>query len=81
MENKIFKLGLSVEAVSLYLILYDLEFSKIPLEKKNIFPRWNAPEEHLDQALEELMMHKVVDQRGGEFIVNPEGQWVESRSS
>jgi len=81
MDNRIFELGLSVEAVSLYLILYDLDFSKIPLERKSIEPRWNAAPEALDQAVEELVMHRVVDRKEGLLVLNPQGMWSESRSS
>ncbi len=81
MNNRIFTLGLSVEAISLYLILYDLDSFRIPLEKENIQPRWHASQEQLDQALEELVMHNVVQKKGEVLEVNPEALWAESRSS
>ncbi len=78
MENKIFKLGLSVEAISLYLILFDLDFSKVPLEKENIRPRWNASDELLNKALDELEMNTVVSRRGEALEINPVTAWTET---
>ena len=75
MEDKIFKLGLSVEATSLYLILFDLDFSKVPLEMENIRPRWNAPDHLLLKALEELEMNCVISRRGEALEINPASGW------
>ncbi len=79
MENKIFKLGLSVEAVSLYLILFDLDFSKVPLEMNNIEPRWNASPQLLQDALEELEMNTVISKRGQALEINPVTAWTETK--
>ncbi len=81
MEDKIFKLGLSVEAISLYLILFDLEFSKVPLEMKNIEPRWNAPQDLLNKALAELEMNTVVSRRGDALEINPVSAWTETKNA
>ncbi len=81
MEDKIFKLGLSVEAISLYLILFDLEFSKVPLEINNIEPRWNAPDDLLSKALDELEMNMVVSRRGQALEINPASAWIETRNA
>ncbi|WP_045212873.1 hypothetical protein [Desulfonatronovibrio magnus] len=78
MDNKIFKLGLSVEAVSLYLILFDLDFSKVPLERENIESRWNAASKLLDKALEELEMNNVVSRKGEAILINPSAAWTET---
>jgi len=78
MENKIFKLGLSVEAISLYLILFDLDFSKVPLEMENIQPRWNAPEDLLNKAMDELEMNTVLSRRGQALEINPVSAWKET---
>ncbi len=81
MENQIFKLGLSVEAVSLYLILFDLDFSKVPLEMDNIEPRWNASDELLLKALEELEMNTVVSKKGQALVINPVTAWTETKNA
>ncbi len=81
MQDKIFTLGLSVEAVSLYLILHDLEFHSMPLERENIEPRWNAPPQALEHAIEELAMHKVVQHKNDTLILNPQEAWTPSRSA
>jgi hypothetical protein len=78
MENKIFNLGLSVEAISLYLILFDLDFSKVPLEMENIEPRWNAPLDLLKEAMDELEMNTVVSTRGEALEINPVSAWTET---
>ena len=78
MENKIFNLGLSVEAISLYLILFDLDFSKVPLEMENIEPRWNAPLDLLKEAMDELEMNTVVSTRGESLEINPVSAWTET---
>ncbi len=81
MESKIFKLGLSVEAISLYLILFDLDFSKVPLEMGNIEPRWNASEDLLKKALDELEMNTVVSRRGDALEINPASAWTETKNA
>lgn len=81
MENKIFDLGLSVEAISLYLILFDLDFSKVPLEMDNIEPRWNAPHELLQKAVDELKMNTVVSSRGEALEINPVSAWTETKNA
>jgi hypothetical protein len=81
MENKIFDLGLSVEAISLYLILFDLDFSKVPLEMDSIEPRWNAPQDLLQKALDELKMNTVVSTRGQALEINPVSAWTETKNA
>lgn len=81
MQDRIFTLGLSVEAVSLYLILHDLEFHGMSLERENIEPRWNAPPQALEHAIEELVMHKVVQHKNDPLILNPQEAWTPSRSA
>ncbi len=81
MQDRIFTLGLSVEAVSLYLILHDLEFHDMPLKRENIEPRWNAPPQTLEHALDELAMHQVVQDKSDPLILNPQEAWTPSRSA
>lgn len=76
MENKIFELGLSVEAVSLYLILFDLDFSMVPLEMENIRSRWNADEALLNSALDELEMNTVISRKNSILEINPVTAWT-----
>ncbi|WP_028573600.1 hypothetical protein [Desulfonatronovibrio hydrogenovorans] len=81
MESKIFNLGLSVEAISLYLILFDLDFSKVSLEMENIEPRWNAPRDLLEKAVDELEMNRVISKKGQALAINPAAVWTETKSA
>ncbi|MFO7727147.1 MAG: hypothetical protein R6X11_02355 [Desulfonatronovibrio sp.] len=76
MENKIFELGLSIEAVSLYLILFDLDFSSVPLEMEHIRSRWNADEALLESALDELEMNTVISRKNNILDINPVTAWT-----
>jgi hypothetical protein len=61
MDRRIFELGLSVEAISLYLIMADLESSMVPLSREPIQARWTGTEEKLEQSLKELELQSVIE--------------------
>lgn len=81
MEDKIFRLGLSVEAISLYLILFDLESSGAALSLENIEPRWNASLETLEQAIKELEINQVALRKDEQLVLQPASVWTETRSA
>jgi hypothetical protein len=81
MERKIFDMNLSVEAVSLFLILEDLEATGGRLTREACLERWNAPAEALDRAIEELRVQQVVDEAGGVLAMRPAGEWLEAKEA
>jgi hypothetical protein len=60
MDKRIFELGLSVEAISLYLIMADLEHSGVPLTWEPIEARWTGTREKLEQSMSELEFQNVI---------------------
>ncbi|MFW5730238.1 MAG: hypothetical protein ACOCPN_00690 [Desulfonatronovibrionaceae bacterium] len=81
MEDKIFKLGLSVEATSLYLILSDLDHFGAEPSLKNVEPRWNASLETLEQAIRELEINQVAVRKEDQLVLQPASFWTETRSA
>lgn len=75
MEQRIFSLGLSVEAVSLYLILDSLAPAGEAVAREDWAGRWVAGEEALDLAAEELARRGVAERRGPGLAVRPAGEW------
>lgn len=75
MEQRIFSLGLSVEAVSLYLILESLAPAGEALAREDWAGRWVAGDEALDRAAEELVLHGVAERRGRDLGLRPAGEW------
>ncbi|WP_462323472.1 hypothetical protein [Desulfoplanes sp.] len=82
MENRIFELGLSVEAVSLYILLDHFEESGESVTRQTLLTKWNSSGEMLEKSLQELELQGVVtiDDRG---IVHaaPVSRWKEARTS
>jgi hypothetical protein len=60
MSQKIFQLGLSVEAVSLYLLCVSLTEMPKPLTTDNIKEIWNGTDKQLGQALLDLETRNIV---------------------
>ena len=81
MYRKIFELGLSVEATSLYLLLDALITAKAPLNMENVLARWNATEEMLKSSITELQMNGVIQVNGNNFTVNPVSMWTETKNA
>jgi hypothetical protein len=82
MENTIFELGLSVEAVSLYILLDYFEETVDRVTRDVLVTKWNSSEEMLEKSLQELELQGVVtidDQ--GVVRSTPVFQWKEARRS
>ncbi|MFP4071090.1 MAG: hypothetical protein ACLFTB_03485 [Desulfovibrionales bacterium] len=75
MERRIFELGLSVEAVSLYLLLDFLHQAGLPLTREPIEARWTGTPEKLDHSLQELELQNVIKGESDEYKVLPSEQW------
>ncbi|SDN46576.1 hypothetical protein [Desulfonauticus submarinus] len=76
MNQKIFELGLSVDATSLYLILEALISENQALNMENIVPRWLAGEKKLSQSIQELKAHKIIDELESHLLLRPSTEWV-----
>jgi hypothetical protein len=81
MYRKIFELGLSVEATSLYLLLDALIAADTPLNMENVESRWNATEEMLKSSITELQMNGVIQVNGNNFTINPVSMWTETKNA
>ena len=81
MDRKIFSLGLTVPAVSLYILCTTLVDQGRTVSRRNILPTWNSSEDDLDAAFSELEKRGVVrrilsDLAGNDvFRVMDSGEW------
>ncbi len=81
MDPQIFNQGLSVTAVSAYILITALLNDGVRPAISNIHPRWNASPEELDQALTDLAAFRIVERHPGEteddplYLVNPASLW------
>jgi DNA-binding IscR family transcriptional regulator len=81
MDTQIFNQGLSVLAVSAYILIAALVADGIRPDLSAISARWNARPEELDQALAELRALNVVEPHPGPdgpgtvWLVNPASLW------
>ena len=81
MDTKIFEQGLSVTAVSAYIIMAALVSESLEPALSAIRSRWHAPPTELEPSLAELLGWNVValDPAGGEtdpvYRLNPSFKW------
>jgi DNA-binding IscR family transcriptional regulator len=81
MDTQIFNQGLSVLAISAYILITALVADGIRPEMSAIRARWNAGPEELDQALAELRALNIVEAHSGPegpasiWLVNPASLW------
>ena len=81
MDTQIFNQGLSVLAVSAYILISALVADGIRPSRTAISARWNAKPEELDQALAELRVLNIVEPHHGPdgpasiWLVNPASLW------
>lgn len=71
MNQKVFEMGLNIEATSLYLLCAGFVDAGTPLTRKNLLEVWNSTEEIFDQSAAILenrnVLKKIVsDQEGNE---------------
>lgn len=60
MDTKIFNQGLSVEAVSAYILICAIGDEGRPISRTAILERWNSSEDDLNQALGVLKNYNVI---------------------
>jgi hypothetical protein len=63
MDREIFRIGFSVETVSLYLLCCGLADSGLPLTLGQMQKRWNGTEASLRLSLEELARKNILSPR------------------
>lgn len=77
MNPRIFTMGLSVEAISLYLILADLESRPAPLTREASSTLWNGRPEAYQLAVSELELHNIIEVSEDRFALRPDPDWRE----
>ena len=81
MDTQIFNQGLSVLAVSAYILIAALQAEGLRPEDEAVSARWNAADAELDQALAELLALNIVERHPGPggrsavWLVNPASLW------
>jgi len=84
MSQKIFKLGLPVEAVSAYLLCCGIEDLGEAITTKRLLEIWNSSKEKLETALQDLekrqIIRKIISDREENNIykLNDEKKWKTS---
>jgi hypothetical protein len=81
MDRKIFALELTVEATSAYILICSLAEGGAPVTVESLGAFWNAPQEALPPALEELksrgIIHELFDERlMRRYLPNPPEFWA-----
>ncbi|MBI9111983.1 hypothetical protein [Maridesulfovibrio ferrireducens] len=87
MAIAVFDIGLSVEAVSLFLMIESLEGGKIDASQNCIAPRqvvtaknclekWNADEGDFHSAVKELVARNVISDDHSEFKILSSDVWI-----
>jgi hypothetical protein len=81
MDTQIFNQGLSVLAISAYIIITSLQAEGIRPEAGAVSARWNAKAAELEEALAELKALNIVERYPGAegqspiWLVNPASLW------
>jgi hypothetical protein len=75
MDQKIFSLGLSVPAVTLYLLLDALGAAAAPVDLAAARPRWHASKDELQAALAELSGLHIASLHGEQARLTPPDSW------
>ncbi|SDK42564.1 hypothetical protein SAMN05660337_0409 [Maridesulfovibrio ferrireducens] len=87
MAIAVFDIGLSVEAVSLFLMIESLEGGKIDASQnctaprqvvttKNCLEKWNADEGDFHSAVKELVARNVISDAHSEFKILSSDVWI-----
>jgi hypothetical protein len=77
MDQKIFTMGLSVEATSLYLLMVSLSDAGTPLTLETCSQFWNSSPQDLDSALAELDQRGIIGKTIGEnWHIQPSTSWT-----
>ena len=81
MDTQIFNQGLSVPAISAYIIITALQAEGVRPEEEAVRARWNVRAEELDEALAELRALNIIEFRPGAegrgpvWLANPASLW------
>jgi len=76
MDQKIFTMGLSVEATSLYLLMVSLSDAGTPLTVESCGQFWNSSTEDLKTAMAELAQRGVISEASMEnWFIQPSAKW------
>ncbi|MEW5736372.1 MAG: hypothetical protein AB1921_16115 [Thermodesulfobacteriota bacterium] len=81
MDQRIFSMGLSVEAVSLYLLCCGLTDQGATVSRKNLAGSWTGTEEGMELSFVELAAHGIVKrilsdgEKNEVFRVMPSDHW------
>jgi len=81
-NQRIFKLGLSVETISLYLLCCGMKESGMPISHPNLVQKWNSTEEALERSLGELASMNILQTEnpatGVErmYVLTPDEDWL-----
>ena len=86
MDRKIFKLNLSVEATSAYILICNLAESGTPITIESAGTFWNDEPEALVSALKELNRHGIIFEaldanQMRQYYVNPSDRWKKTAES
>lgn len=81
MNQKIFKMGLSMEAVSLYLICSSLSDDQVTISSRNLMDRWNATPDAMDASMQELIhrniLQKIIsDGKNSIYKMTDDADWI-----
>lgn len=76
MDQKIFTMGLSVEATSLYLLMVSLSDAGTPLTLDSCSQFWNSSPEDLENAWAELDRRGIISKASlDNWFIQPSNQW------
>jgi hypothetical protein len=79
MDQRIFHLGLSVEATSLYILVDSLSETGTPINRRACQTLWNSGPEELDRAAAELVERGVMEKdQAGNWRLVPPGDWPQA---
>jgi hypothetical protein len=81
MNQQIFKLGLSTEAVSLYLICCSLSDDQMTISTRNLMDRWIATNEGMNASIQELMGRNILqkfmsDGKNSIYKMTDSSDWI-----
>ncbi len=76
MDQKIFTMGLSVEATSLYLLMVSLSDAGTPLTLESCNQFWNSSPDDLETAMAELEQRGIISKASlDNWYIQPSSKW------
>jgi hypothetical protein len=76
MNQAIFRMGLSTEATSLYILLEHLSDGGATLTEDNVAPMWNGTTDEMDDALRELVARNILGEDANQrWFLQPQSEW------